>query len=209
METIRAIVKSVLVIIMTAAFLEIVLPRSDIKRYINLIIGLFVVIAVLNPFLEVIHRELTFDVFDRAAVPESETRAIISKGRQMAAGQKSRAARQYKEKLTKQITALAALYPNARVKRVEIDMVEDTTDPNFGQVKRITLYSSGPAAKESAAGGTGTPVVDEVRIAEIGAGTGQPGGPAVVRKKDDGPRKLQEMIANFYGLTPEQVAVQN
>lgn len=209
METIRTIVKNVLVIIMTAVFLEVVLPRSDIKRYINLVIGLFLVIAVLSPFLQAIHKEFTFDVFDHAAVPDSETQAIIARGREMAAGQKLQAARQYKEKLTRQVAALAALYPGVRVKRVEIDMVEDPGDPGFGQVKRITVYPSDTGAKDGAPGGTSTTVVEEVKIESISSATAQLGNPEAVRKKGDGLRGLQEMIASFYGLTPEQVAVQN
>ena len=204
-------VKSILVIIVISVFLEIVLPRNDMKRYINLIIGLFVIIAVLNPFLSVIHKEISFDVLNTGTdETNSDTGALIRKGRELANSQKTAAARQYKEKLARQISALAGLSQKSAVAGVEVDMNEDTSSADFGQVKKILIRFAGTGGK---VGGTpeksSGPAVGEIQVKEvqINSGTGKDAAPAGA-KDVSATAGLKDLIANFYGLTPEQVEVQ-
>ncbi|MHB9095277.1 MAG: stage III sporulation protein AF [Eubacteriales bacterium] len=211
METLRVMVKSVIVIIIMAAFLEIILPRSSIKRYINLIIGLFVIIAVLNPFLAVVHKGFSFDILENTdSRSEQDTGALIQKGRDIAAGQKAGVARQYKEKLAKQILSLANVSNDGFISGVDIDMVDDAANPNFGRINRIVLHTGSPGAGGPA--GTGekkAPAVRDVSVNEItiksaGVGENRPGQP----KNDGETRGLREMIAGFYGLSLEQIEIQ-
>jgi len=205
-------VKSILVIIIISTFLEIVLPRNDMKRYINLIIGLFVIIAVLNPFLSVIHKEISFDVLNTGTdETNSDTGALIRKGREMADSQKTAAARQYKEKLARQISALAGLSQKSAVAGVEVDMNEDTSSADFGQVKKILIRFAGKGGSQpgSSPEKSSGPAVGEIQVKEvqINSGTGKDAAPAGA-KDVSATAGLKDLIANFYGLTPEQVEVQ-
>lgn len=217
MDTLRLIVKSILIIIFMASFLEIVLPRSDMKRYVNLVIGLFVILAVVNPLLSVMDKDFSFDVFETAARPaDSNTEALIRKGKELGDSQKAQAVSQYKEKLAKQVAALTRLYPDIGINHVDVEIVEDTTSPEFGTLKRIVLRTdsrSGDAGDSS----PGTEVrVKEVRVEDIGedsagqvansAGRIQTGGGTAETGKNTA--GLKDVIANFYGLTPEQVVIE-
>lgn len=209
METLRLMVKSVVVIIIMAAFLEMILPRSDMKRYINLIIGMFVIIAVLNPFLAMFHQGFSFDVLEPAGQgAATDTGALIRQGQEMAAAQKTDAARQYKEKLAKQVTALAGIYRNTPVE-VSVDLVEDSTQPDFGAVKKIVIHISPQSAeKDTVPSGENVAEIGEINVDQVNINSGglQAGSPTDIRDGSYLPG-LRAMIANFYGLTLEQVEI--
>ncbi len=221
MEALRTMVKSVLVIIFVAAFLEIVAPRNDMKRYVNLIIGLFIIVAVLNPFLAVIRQGLSFEVLDNLpSGTQSDTAALLRKGTEMAAGQRKKVTQQYREKLAKQVMALSGLNRNINITGVSIDIVEDTASPNFGQVKKIVLRTGGNSPKSDYNRGNSETVTGEVQVEEINIDTGLPakgdtGSPDKLERKDTGrgtgddTARLKELIANFYGLLPEQVEIKD
>lgn len=207
METIRIIVKSVVVIIIFAAFLEIILPRSDMKRYVNLIIGLFVIIAVLNPFLTVLNKGISFDVLNNDTnTTASDTQNLIQRGQDLAGAQRTQAAEEYKEKLSRQIAAMAGLYQKDRVSAVDIDMVEDSANPDFGAIRKVILHLNN--GKDAAMSKNQDKAVGDVKIEEIRIKTAAP--------KAAGPQKigegdlpaLREMIANFYGLTADQIVIE-
>ncbi len=212
MDTLRFMVKSILVIIVMAAFLEIVLPRSDMKRYINLIIGLFIIIAVVNPFLAVIHKGFSFDLLDNTVKDSnSETQALIQRGKDLTDSERNKIAKQYKEKLAKQIMALTGLSQDAKITGVKVEVVEDTASVNFGQVKKIVLQEAGQSDNNKGnLQKSSEPVVGEVQVDEIMVDAGKPEIAQTSKLKTGGnnTKALREMIANFYGLTPEQIVVQ-
>ena len=57
MEVLVTIVKNLLVIVVIASFLEILLPDSSVRPFVRFAIGLFVILAILNPILAVFFRE--------------------------------------------------------------------------------------------------------------------------------------------------------
>lgn len=208
METVRIIVKSVVVIIIFAAFLEIILPRSDMKRYVNLIIGLFVIIAILNPFLAVMNKGISFDVLNNEGQSSAnDTQTLIQKGKGLADTQRSGAAREYKEKLSRQIAAMAGLYQRDRISGVDIEMVDDAASPEFGAIRKVILHLN--TSKDAAMVKNGNKAVGDVEIEEIRI---RPGAPKTSNPQKTGQvdlPALREMIANFYGLSADQIVIEN
>ncbi len=218
MEALRMMVKSVLIIVMVAAFLEIMMPRSDMKRYINLIIGLFIIVAVLNPFLAIIHKGFSFEVLENLpSGTTGDTADLVRNGREMAVTQRKKVVGQYKEKLSKQVMALSGLYQDIMVTGVDVDIIEDSADPRFGQVNRITIQTGNRSGRQDNRDRNSKTAAGEVQIDEISVDTGlhetENAGNAV--KNDSGVQKIQDIsrlrdvIANFYGLLPEQVVIRN
>jgi stage III sporulation protein AF len=191
MDTLRIMVRSLLVIIFIAAFLEIVLPRSDMKRYINLIIGLFVIVVVLNPILAAVDKGISVELPQVVTGETAETTsALLKKGSQLGSNMRKNAVKEYKEKLAGQVMALAGFNKSITVTKVEIDMVEDTADSGYGQINKILVYT------DSKAGKTKDVVVEDISTAQTLSGS--------MDFKD-----LRDMLAGFYGLKQEQVLIVN
>lgn len=209
METLRVMVKNILTIIMLATFLEIILPRNDMKRYVNLIIGLFVIMAVLNPFLHLLQKDFAFDVFENTENESKETLALINKGKEFAAGEKAEAVSQYKQKLIRQITGLTGLYQRGKKAVVEIEMVENPSDNNLGQIKKIVVHLQDANIKKNTDPKNDETGKSDVRIKDISVtpvtDLNQPQTkPAQQNLELD----LKNMLADFYGLTPDQIEIQ-
>ena len=223
METLRLMVKSILVIILMTAFLEIVLPRSDIKRYINLIIGMFIIIAVLNPILAIFNTGFDFEVL--SAVPDGitgDTETLINQGKDIARTRDNRVAGDYKEKLEKQVKSLSGLYQNTNVADVQVDMVADTAAPDFGKINKIVLWiddstavnsereDSGNSQEKDGGNSQGQVNIDEVEVnIEVGQGGTENSQEPDNSEKTGPDRGLKEMVADFYGLLPEQIEIRN
>ncbi|WP_418792354.1 stage III sporulation protein AF [Phosphitispora sp. TUW77] len=225
METLRIMVKSILIIILMTAFLEIVLPRSDIKRYINLIIGLFIIIAVLNPILAIFNTGFDFEVF--SAVPEGingDTETLINKGREISRTRDSRVAADYKEKLEKQVKSISGFYRDVSVADVQVDMVADAEAPDFGKINKIILWTDVTAEKseaEESGGMQGEVKIDGLNVDEVDINIDD-ADVNIEPEKDaaenllepmlgnpDNSRGLREMVADFYGLSAEQIEIKN
>lgn len=206
MDTLRLMVKSILVIIMLAAFLEIVLPRSDMKRYVNLVIGLFVILAVLNPFLTLINQGLDLDVFDDVTAKNPDTESLIRIGKEMAAEDRNKASRQYKEKLSRQIMGIAGMYQNTKTTGVDIEMVEDPESESFGQINKIIIHTTNESSGVKSGSGGGTSTGVEVNVNEINISTENPEKNHTASVDES--RGLKDVIADFYGLNPEQIQIE-
>lgn len=62
MEVLIQIVRNLLVIIMVASFLELLLPDGSIKPFARLAMGLFILVAILNPALNLLYEDREFKV---------------------------------------------------------------------------------------------------------------------------------------------------
>lgn len=207
MDILRLMVKSILVIIMLAAFLEIVLPRSDMKRYVNLVIGLFVILAVLNPFLTLINKGLDLDVFDDMTAKTPDTESLIRIGKEMAAEDRTKATQQYREKLSRQIMGIAGMYQNTKTTGVDVEMVDDPDSENFGQIKKIIIHTNNQSTADNNSGSGRSPSAGvEVNVNEVNIGTENP--EKNQAKAVDNSRGLKDVIADFYGLNPEQIEIE-
>jgi len=62
MEEIRGIVRNIAIVILLASFLELLLPNSSMRRFIQLVMGLFVLMAILAPVAALLERPLAFEI---------------------------------------------------------------------------------------------------------------------------------------------------
>lgn len=214
METIKLIVKSILVVIMIASFLEVILPRSDMKRYINLIIGLFIIISVMNPILLLVRNGVSFDFFNNISTNSEETNAIITKGKEISKEQKSRAAKNYKDKLAKQIKGLAGLYQGTNAGQVEIDMVDNPEDPKFGEIKKVIVHTLNSNGKDDLSQNSDISQ-SNIQVEEISITPQNQNEKGLVNKSKKNSQTLnsnksdtlKSAIADFYGINSEQVEI--
>ena len=57
METIYLIVRNIVFIVLLAVFLEMLLPLKETRRFLEVVVGLFVVLSILNPLVSWLHDE--------------------------------------------------------------------------------------------------------------------------------------------------------
>lgn len=134
MEVFIQIVKNLLVIIMVASFLELLLPDGGIKPFARLAMGLFILVAILNPALNILYeeRELKVNLWDYQ-VDYTQNEQILKAGQEI--NQRITAANNdaIKARIEGQIGAMTMLVPG--VEKVDIDARVDDN----GAVTKLKL----------------------------------------------------------------------
>ncbi|MGR6836409.1 stage III sporulation protein AF [Syntrophomonas erecta] len=118
MAVLSEIVRNVLVIIIVASFLELMLPDGGLKPFVRFVIGLFLLIAILNPALTFLFEEHDFQLKLWDYQPDkAEEEKIIKGGQRVSEDITKKNNEMIREKLQGQISAVAMLVPG--VKEVE------------------------------------------------------------------------------------------
>jgi stage III sporulation protein AF len=115
MAVLAGMVKNVLVIIILASFLEVLLPEGRVKPFVRFAIGLFIIIAVLNPVLNALfeQREFEINLWDYKVSSEQE-REILEKGNRLNQQIATTTEVGIKEKIEGQVSAVAMLVPGVK-----------------------------------------------------------------------------------------------
>ncbi|MDR2713174.1 MAG: stage III sporulation protein AF [Clostridiales bacterium] len=94
LEVITEIVRNVAILTLLTLFLELLLPDSQLSRFVQMFMGLLLLAAVLNPVLGLLNLgELLNPVM--AAADSSQTAALIQEGQDLASDLQQSAGREY------------------------------------------------------------------------------------------------------------------
>ncbi|MDF9407491.1 MAG: Stage III sporulation protein AF (Spore_III_AF) [Pelotomaculum sp. PtaB.Bin013] len=206
MEVIRSLIQNLVVIVILAMFLEMLLPAGDMRKYVKMVMGLLIIVAVIQAVGDLLHRDYTGDLPSLTEKKVDERLSLIMEsGKKISSEQQQKAIEQYKRGLANQVMALASI--NKEIPVVDADVVVNTEreGAGYGQISKIVMFVEKPgdndkfAVKENATGIE--PVTVQVgpkpeTKERVNTETG-PAGEAVAG--------LIKTIANFYNLKPEQV----
>lgn len=189
MDVIAEIVKNLLVIIIMSSFLEIMLPEGNIKPFVRFAIGLFLLIAILNPALAYIYDDKNFQVSVWDDRIDEKTTQVIADGSQKIKDQiTTQSNTVMKEKMEGQISAVALLVPGVGDVHTEL-----TVDKNGGLQKLKLMVRPGDNGSKNEN--------DQVNVFSSG-----------FEELDSAEReqiehKIQQVVGNLYGLKSENIEI--
>lgn len=134
MAVLAGIVKSLLVIIIVASFMEALLPEGKIKPFVRFAIGLFIIIAILNPILNVLfeNRDFEVDLWDYQISPEQE-REVLERGNRINQQLTRTGESSFTEKMEGQVSAVAMLVPGVKEVETSVSLNDE------GEIKKLVL----------------------------------------------------------------------
>ncbi|MDN5345446.1 MAG: stage sporulation protein [Clostridia bacterium] len=231
------IVRQVALIALLTAFLEMLLPEKRMISYVRLVLGLFVVVAILTPLVEGFRFGPELDVTAWDLRLEAPGPAPIEQGRQMARANEEAALEIYRERLAGQIKALVGLVPGVKaaevlvsvagegerlgaIRRVVVTVITGTSPP----VEPVEAQGEAKPGPAPGAGGQAEPAREKSGLPGSPLETPDLAGPgsqlppvsreppAGVAKASGGEvealqAKIKAMVAYFYSLDPGQVEV--
>ncbi len=146
MEIFYEIVKNVLVIIIIASFLELLLPEGRVKPFVRFAIGLFILIAVLNPSLSFLfkkNQDFNLDFWNHS-ISADQSNEIIENGQVIRNRLLDNNSDVVKQKLEGQISAIAMLVPGVQEVETRTELSEE------GELKKLSLLiTAGDGDKSS------------------------------------------------------------
>lgn len=204
MGVIRELVCNLAILLILATLMEMLLPMGNLRNFVKMIMGLFLIVTIMNPILQVVNQPIAFQVTDSAL--RAETQGILEKGKQIQQVNEQAALRQYEQTLAQQIKAVAKLAPNVSVQdvRVAIDGASET-----GQIKQISLRVT-PTNRSETAKSLVVPV--DIAAPQIqgagGAGRVKATTAEIGQISPEDKQNLIETIANFYNIPAAKVILQ-
>lgn len=203
METLRVLVQNLIILVILAILLEMLLPGGEMRRYIKMVLGLMVIVAVIQGINGLSGGGLFKEVEEYAWRQGSEDKGkldILQKGKLLDEENKRRAMEQYRSGLEKQVAGLAGLDGKIKLSGAVVKIQDDPAKGDYGKIKEINLLFS----KNSSGGG----VVSPVEPVSVNTGSNEAGGQAGEKPPPeylDAARKAAEKIAGFYNLSPDEV----
>jgi len=190
LDALQDLVRELVVLVILAVLLELLLPEGDLRRYVRMVLGLLIIVAALQTAVSFWNRDLAADLsWVTLSRPDQEvTQEFIREGERLWQLGQAQAMEEYEEGLARQIRALAGLNQEVAVADVNVRFTPGRTAGEPGRLEEVVLIVGGPH------GGA----------AEVPVGAHPESRPAA---DPEAVARLRGLVADFYGLTPEQVKV--
>lgn len=184
MSVLAEIVRNILVIIILASFLELLLPAGAIRPFVRFAIGLFVLIAVLNPLIGYFFDDSNFQIeWWDYQMDSDEEEKITQRGQEINQNILNQNQSLFKEKLEGQINAVVLLVPGVETVHTEALLSQDS-------IEKLS-FSICQEEAEMTEDGVGV-WLNESEDAEI---------------KGQIEKKVRAVVSNMYGLGEEQIEI--
>lgn len=204
METIFLLVRNVVLVVLLAAFLEMLLPLRETRRFVEVVVGLFVLVTILNPVVALFRQEPLLNLELSQGEGEDELSGILRKGKDLEQTATVQAYNTYGKRLEEQVAVMARMVPGVGQAEVKVELAAVSSQHQAaGAVERvyITIFPETDDHK-------GVVPVERVAVAPGGSQpSSQVEGVAVQPGSGDVQARVQETISSFFGLGPGQVVV--
>ena len=139
-ENISAWIKNIILLVLFASFLELLLPSSSMQRFIRVIIGLLITLAILNPILDVIQNRWSTAQIPALSTNTTNSQSVLNHANKVADDREQLAFDTYKKELARQIRATTTAIEGIADAQVAVEL-ENTQQGKFnGKVRLLTIY---------------------------------------------------------------------
>ena len=206
METLRLLVQNLIIIVVLAVFLEMLLPIGDMKKYVRMVMGLMVIVAVLQALNGFsgggLFKEIEEYAF-RSPPEEIKKMNILEQGRGIEGENRKKALEQYRKGIERQVSSLAAVDGKIKATAVNVKLQEDPSKKDFGKIIEVNLLiGKGEGQTEG-----GVKPVEPVTVKVGQEKTGFSEGDITPPEYSEAARRAADKVANFYNLSPDNISI--
>lgn len=195
METIYHLVRNIVFIILLAVFVEMLLPMRESRRFLEVVVGLFVLVTILNPIVSLIRQEPLLE-FEFEEGNKKELQMILDQGKELQQVQESQARDNYGKQLEEQIAVVACMVPGVEEAEASVQFATGSSMESVVAIEKVEIVIKKTSPQS---------IVEPVEKVSIGSGAGEE--KQVNTGTQDVLQKVQKSVASFYGLQPETVIV--
>ncbi|HHY30377.1 MAG TPA: stage III sporulation protein AF [Syntrophaceticus sp.] len=196
METIYLLVRNIIFIILIAVFIEMLLPMKETRRFLEVVVGLFVLITILNPIVSLIQQEPQLQL-DIQEGNKQELDEILNQGKQLQQVQVEQARSNYGKRIEEQVAVIAQMVPGVEQAEARVQFAAGSSLDSVGVIEKVEIVIKKERSQS---------IVDPVKRVSIEPGDGEQA--EEVEESDEGLLKqVQSTVASLYGLQPSKVVV--
>lgn len=200
MDALNAWVKQIILIVLFAAFLELLIPGNSYKKFVRVIMGLLILLTVMRPLLHFLEPQSDGLTVQEVAVLNVDNKAgILTQAAKIQSERERIVFEQYRRELIKQIKVLVGTVDGVSAVTAEIVLYEGKGEKSEGTLKTVTIYVKQEQSNQQEA------LVEPVKRVDVpGAANGQNNNVVLDERKQE---QIKRVIAEFYHLKTGQVIV--
>ncbi|OCL26952.1 stage III sporulation protein AF [Orenia metallireducens] len=174
-------IRNIVLVIIFANFIEMLLPNNNTKREINMVIGLFIILVILSPIINLLNYQSNFlSLFNIFNYSKPSFEEIVQEGEKLKEDNQGRA-KDYKRRLNRQIEALIKLNSDLTDIKAKVDFNSNS------QLKGVSIKGR------------------DTRVKKVSVDLSKNNPPQ--DNEDNQMAELKELIASFYGIDTEQITI--
>jgi stage III sporulation protein AF len=188
---VTAWIKNIILVVLFASFMELLLPNSSMKKFIRVIMGIFIMLAILNPVLSFFQTEKPEEHIAVLGAKESTKDAKTDNINQLVAStvlkREELLSQAYTEELAKQISVVVKSIAGVEDAHAKVSIGEES------KISKIIIYLK-PATSDSK---------NNIKIESI------------TLKKPEDPKlqdglinKVKKTISELYQIAPKDIEVE-
>lgn len=181
--------------------LEMLLPESQLQKFVRVILGIFITITILNPLFSLIHQNIDFEhiMLKASGQGMDNVEDILAQGNALKQVAGSIADEQYAQGLNRQVRALALLVNGVADAKATVKLSKKSEGGSNGIEKiEVLLKTKGLFANQ------GTGLVKPVKV-KIAPDENTKEQEKTDKEQQRREKAVQETITNFYNLAAKQV----
>lgn len=197
-EAVKQFVQNVIVIMLLAAFLQLVLPEGGMRRYAQLAVGLIMVLTLLTPLLQLSQTRFDLSELLGQATMRTSLEELKVKGQVWQQQNDQTLLNSYRQALTDQIRQVVEASGEVEVSACDFELVEDREADDFGRIiqMKVSLRWRSDVVQP----------VSAVRPVQVGDAASE--SPSTVTPlATERAAELRRVLANHFVLTADHVAV--
>ena len=186
--------KDIVVLFILISIAELVMPKGNMKRYIDLIIGFLIIFTIITPFAKIIKKDFSFDetVFNYS----NSSNFIERDDERFQIEQEKQIERLYKEKIKNEIIKLVEEESLYTVHDVLVGLMEE--EDLYGEILylEIILIEKDEVIKENKV------AIEKVEIVDINKEL-----PSNIQEDQNDYIQLNKLIASKYDVDKDKISI--
>lgn len=184
--------KDIVILFILISIAELVMPKGNMKKYVNMVIGLLIIFTIVSPFAKLIKMDFNLDKavfnYSRSSNSQGESKSNFY------AEQEKQIEKVYKEKLGREVTNLIEDNTDYKVLDIEVEILN--TEERYGEIDylNILLGNEEDGAKNKIS-------IDNVVPVEINKNQKHE------EISEDSFESLKELIGNSYSVDKDKINI--
>lgn len=210
MEVFKNLIRDIVLIILLTTFLDMLLPSNKMRTYLKMVMGLFVLVSILNPLLNLLVRQQNMEVFAwkqdyASAFNDKSVRQTQHKLAQVTEQEISNA---YAQRIEKEMSALLKLIDGVAETNVKAEIKKGEKGGGYEDINSVcvTVFPDGNGQDDK----------KDIRIEPVQIG--EPGKTASDSVKTGGigkddkeimiEREVKSTLSQYFGISQKNITVE-
>ncbi|MCK9267180.1 MAG: stage III sporulation protein AF [Alkaliphilus sp.] len=196
-------VVTIISVIIFTTFIEILIPNSNYKRYIDVVMGFLLVVVILTPLTKFIGGQVDFEEGILKASNQLELSTAQNRMSSVQYDNDEAVIRLYKNEIGKQLQDYIEQNTEYAVNNVAIEIDDNNSSPEFGSIKNFDIILEEKTENVKPINKTVKPIQINIPVRKNNNNTVEVGSILVNNETD----LIKENIGNLYNISKDNINI--